>query len=145
MRFRRGFWRYARAALALFVTFSVLVSVVLAGHRYFFCPQMNEASLDACCAPAAAAPHESAPSNDDGPAIDREACCATAHFATPAPTTFAAAELAPRAPLVAVLSVPSPTSFTQPLAPPPAARYARAGPSEPDPRAHRLRVMVFLT
>jgi hypothetical protein len=141
MRFRRRLRRHVRAAFALIAAFSVLVSVVLAGHRYFFCAQMSEASLDSCCAPS----HEAASSNDDGPAIDREACCTTSRFATPAPATFAAVDLALRAPLLAVLPVPSPLTHAQPLAAAPATREARAGPIQPDPREHRLRLMVFLT
>jgi hypothetical protein len=128
-----------RAGFALLVAVSVLVATVLGGHRYFYCAVMGEVSLDACCG----SPSGSA--DDDGPAIDREPCCASARFSTPAPGTAALHKLTLRAPLVAVLAVPGPLAIPTRPETTWLARDARAGPGDPSPRESRLRRMVFLT
>jgi hypothetical protein len=128
-----------RSALALLAAVSLVVSVVLGGHRYFYCPQMDEASFDACCGP------ESAPLRQDGPAFDHAPCCEAKHFSAPVPASIGAPESVPCAPLVAVL--PASIPVISPTLPARSSdhRLARDGPTGPTPRDHRLRLMVFLT
>jgi hypothetical protein len=139
MRFGLGHQRVARAPLALLVALCVLVSAVLGGHRYFYCPQMGEVGLDACC------PSPSHAAHSDTPAIDRTPCCASERFSTPAPGTLASQKLTLRAPYVALLPMPAP--IAAPTRPELAWRsaVARVGPGDPSPRENRLRLMVFLT
>jgi hypothetical protein len=120
---------------------SVLTSVVLGGHRYFYCAHMDEVSLDACCArPDTAARTQPA----QAPAVGREACCVTKHFASPAPTSVGSSEIVVRAPVATVLAppIPPPTPNAPSLW---VGRIARAGPDRWDPRDHRVRLMVSLT
>ena len=139
MSFVRGRRSFTRRALSLLAALCVLTSLVLSGHRYFYCALMNEVSLDTCCeAPVGSA-------ETDGPSIERSACCTIEHFAPAAPGVDSQQETALRAPLLAAVAVEPPRS-----APPLAAtrartRDARAGPDAPDSREHRLRLMVFLT
>jgi len=139
MRFERRHRRLTRSALALIAVFSVLASLVLGGHRYFHCAQMNEASFDACCAPPSGA------ASDDGPSIEPEACCKAEHFALLGPSVTPHHEAMLSAPLLAILPVASPSSAPRMPAVVERARTARAGPAAPDARRHRLRLMVFLT
>lgn len=141
MTLRRG-RRLTRAAIAMIAAVTVLAATLLGGHRYFFCPLMNEASLDACCCgPSDRAAHDSG----DAPAIDRESCCVAKRFAAPPATAIAADDPAFRAPLVAVLPPPSAAVACILHTHDVALREARAGPSRAGPREHRLRTMVFLT
>jgi hypothetical protein len=140
MRLRGRHLRLARAAFALFAALCLLASLGVGGRRYFYCPQMQEVELDACCPPPAAA-------DDDGPAIDRAPCCAERHFATLG-DAVAPRHVAPPPPaaLVAVLpAAPVPDGLV--LADM-ARRWsvARAGPEDPAPFGDvRLRSMVVLS
>jgi hypothetical protein len=139
--------KLVRPALALLAALSVLVSFVLGGHRYFYCAQMHEVGLDACCPQ----PHSElaargpGTAGDEGPSIARSACCTAEQFAPAAPAVHPASDGVPCAPVSAVLPAQTPAS----RAPRPTANglayQARAGPIAPDPREQRLRLMVWLT
>jgi hypothetical protein len=104
---------------------------------------MNEASLDSCCT---GEPRASGAQDRTGPALDREACCITRHFAAPAPTAVGASKLVIRSPVSTVLPAYVPLgSQTHARVPQSEHRFARAGPEGPSLREHRIRLMVSLT
>jgi hypothetical protein len=132
----------ANGAMALLAALSVLAAVLFGGQRYFYCPLMEEASLRSCCADETRV----SDSPEQGPALDRQACCITKHFASPAPSSVGASKLVIRSPLVTVLAA-SPMLAAPAHAPMDAKerRFARAGPERTSLRSHRLRLMVSLT
>ncbi len=138
MRSGRGHRTYTRA-LALLAVFSVLSSLLLGGHRYFYCALMSEVSLDACCEPPAGA------ARDEGPGIERNGCCTSEHFAPAAPGFHAQQEVALRAPLLATVKFETFRGASYVPAARARVREARAGPGAPDAREHLLRLMSFLT
>jgi hypothetical protein len=121
--------------LALIGVIALVASVAFGGRRYFYCPQMSEASFHACCARGLG----------DGAAIDRESCCSARQLDAPDPGFVVLSPPVVQAPLVAVLPVPAGTCAPSMSSVRRFAHDARAGPPPSDAREHRLRLMVFLT
>ena len=94
---RRRKLRALAARVASFVaTMVLLVGVVRSGARYFYCPMMNVAMEDSCCASAA---HRAG----DAPAIETPDCCQAKRLGTlPSSAGVASLELH-AAPLAAML------------------------------------------
>ncbi len=126
----------------LVVALAVLVSTVFGGHRYFYCEHRHAASFDACCAHAPA-PQDSNASS--GPTLERSPCCTTDVLATAAPGVSARGQPSLQAPLTAVVPALAACRAPRVVARTHRGRFARGGPSAPDPREHRLRLMVSLT
>jgi hypothetical protein len=128
-----------RGAVALLVGVSVLLSVVLGGHRYFYCAQMNEVSLDVCCQRPKAA-------DDASRAVIEHECCAVEHFAPLSAGVHPRGnDRTLRAPLLFRLPVPRAVEVSKGPATCAGAPLARAGPRLLGAREHRLRLMVSLT
>jgi hypothetical protein len=128
--------RPSRAVLAALAGVVLLVGVLRANARYFYCPLMDAIASHACC--------ES--SREDGmgePAIEAPDCCEEMHVgalpsgATPTSIVVSSAPLTAFVPTV-VTSTPSPISIVR-LA---TLDARHRGP--PPPSEARARTMVFL-
>jgi hypothetical protein len=139
MRLGRGQGGFTRRALPLLAALSMLVSFVLGGQRYFYCAEMNAVNLHACCE------HTVEASSHDGPSLARNACCTMERFASLAPGVRPPRAEAPPAHPPAPVSVEASSNARPCVASREVTRPARGRPAPPDPREHRLRLMVFLT
>jgi hypothetical protein len=123
----------------LLLALSILGSIVLSGHRYFYCVHMDAASFDACCASSSS----SSRADDELPSVEAAACCITRHLATPPPSILGWHVPNLRSPPA---TLPPTSAFADPPRPSPKADVpwlARAGPLL-RPREQQLRLMVFL-
>jgi hypothetical protein len=114
----------------------LVAGTVLAGSRYFYCPNMGANQLTSCCP-------EHQGEGSDAAQIRSSACCESklvkdlpAAHTDPRPLVAAAA-------LVAILS-PLPSSDA-PCPPAVKGRRARSGSDPPTPSRARSQLMVFLT
>jgi hypothetical protein len=139
MQFGRGERGFTRRALALLAALSVLVSFALGGQRYFYCAEMNEVNLHACCA------HAAEGSDHDGPGVRRDACCTMERFASPATGVRPARGEVPRPHPPAPVGVEASASGRTCSALGVEVRSPRCRRAETEPRERRLRLMVSLT
>ena len=139
MRFGRGQRGFTRRALALLAALSVLVSFALGGQRYFYCAEMNEVNLHACCE------HAAGGSDHDGPGVRGNACCTMERFASPATGVRPARGEVPRAHPPAPVGVEAASSGRTCSALGVMDWSPHGRRAAPDPRERRLRLMVFLT
>lgn len=120
--------RFFAASLSIV---TLVLAVLAAGQRYFYCAAMDRSAFVACC------DHEKEGAETDGPAIsEHAACCETRNLEANAP--YGPQQAPPQlfAPLVAIL----PALFSLPelaIIEPPSESLAeiRAGPSRGEARA----------
>jgi hypothetical protein len=129
--------KIARALLAAVAALVLLVGVLRANARYFYCPLMDLVVARSCCEPS----REGAP---EGPAIEVSDCCEEKRIAAlPSGDAVPAPNAVPDAPLATVLPASSaPPSAPLVLAPRATLDARYRGP--PPPGAARARFMVFL-
>jgi hypothetical protein len=135
-RWRRRGHRWSRAALAAAALLVLVVGVLRANARYFYCPLMDAVASRPCCEP----PHEG---TGDDPAVDAPDCCTAMHVgALPSSASSTTVEVA-SAPLTAVIVAVAGAKAVAVGGVPRAELDARhRGP--PPPGEARARTMVFL-
>jgi len=138
-RAARQIAKMGRALAALVLSLALFVATAAAGHRYFFCAEMSQASWAACCPT-----HDD--TRDDAPAIAGDDDCCEARV-----LTHAGSGVTPeprvdvRAPLVAVVAPLPPLVVSDARTITPPWHAARAGPPARDARAYRTFLNVSLS
>ena len=136
-------WRAARRALgrafALVAITALIVGLVRANARYFYCPLMDSVASASCCTET----HD----RSAEPTIDQSDCCETHRIASvPQGAAVASPPVVPDAPFVAYVTFAALAyvlGHTALLAVP-VANAPGAGPPPLSPGEARSRTMVFL-
>lgn len=135
-RRRTGIVPKGRLIWASFALFALVVAIVSAGQRYFYCPTMDRSAFSACCDHDDAATVQA--DVTDGPTIiEHAACCEVRTLEANAPYSSQRATSPPVfAPLVAILPalfsldtialIEEPSAFSFGIREGPSSREARA-------------------